>query len=36
MTRFFGLIFALAATASLASCGGGSESDTTPIAASAR
>jgi branched-chain amino acid transport system substrate-binding protein len=32
MTRFAGLLFALAASLSLASCGGGSESDTTPIA----
>ena len=32
MTRFAGLLFALAASLSLASCGGGSESDTTPVA----
>ena len=32
MRRFAGLIFALAASMSLASCGGGSESDTTPVA----
>jgi branched-chain amino acid transport system substrate-binding protein len=32
MTRFAGLIFALAASTSLASCGGSSDSDTTPVA----
>ena len=32
MRRFAGLLFALAAFVPLASCGGGQESDTTPVA----